>query len=349
MIIINDLHIGVNRLAGTTVASRQELKRRLLEGLEQLLARAGDEDVCILGDLFDTARVEMADWLATYKVLTTWLSQSPAKLYLVAGNHDLSKNSAQVSSFQALAALLKQSFPTSVEVVTEPQGLVNGAWCIPHMVNQEEFDKAIASVPACDYLLLHCNYDNEFAQQADHSLNLSREQAEAVPVKHIIFAHEHQQRRALGGKVVVIGNQLSSSIADCLGNAEKSYLDIGNGEPIYTHWEWINTRYTEINWQKLDEMPPHDFIRVVGKAEKSEAAEVYKAISKFRDSSQALVVSNAVVIGESALTEKTLEAALKDVEGFNVVGALRSLIADAGMLSIFNQAVSRVMVKLNGE
>lgn len=93
-----------------------------------------------------------------------------------------------------------------------------------HLPNQALFDDAIESLfplPDLAYVCLHCNYDNHFAQQSDHSLNLSAEVAQrfAQQHTHLIFAHEHQQRDF--SHVHIIGNQIPSSIADCLGNTSK--------------------------------------------------------------------------------------------------------------------------------
>lgn len=346
MIIINDLHIGASRVAGTTVSSRVALKQSLLDGFKQLLEANWSKDICILGDLFDTSKVDMADWVEVFKLLNDHASTAGSgNIYLVPGNHDLSKNSGNVSSFSALADLLVDIQPESIRIVSSPRWVnkLGGIYAIPHMVNQEEFDAALKEVPECTYLLVHCNYDNKFAQQSDHSLNLSKEQAEALPVKHIIFAHEHQQKEALGGKVQVIGNQLISSISDCLGNETKRYAEITAEGLKYHTYQQVSDQFCELDWCRLDDAK-HQFIRVVGSAKEEEAAEVAQAISKFRDKSDALVISNAVKIGASALTEESLEDALRDVQGFNVVAALRSLIADEKMLAMFDGSVERVAV-----
>jgi len=315
--ILNDVHIGAQRSAGTTPTTAWQLRQYLLEEFEKLVNCAGS--LVILGDLFDTGHVPMADLLRTWEILRRHCS-SGAPLYLVQGNHDLEKTLTTLSSFQFLCKLLQAEFPT-VTIVDSPQPTHNGStYIVPHLANQELFDLALQAVPKCDYLLLHCNYNNGFATESDHSLNLSLEQAAALPVKHIIFAHEHQARTALNGKVFVCGNQIPSSVADCLGNAAKYLTEIGpKGLTRVETWN-RKGNYSEQDWQSLSD-DGSKFIRVVGEASADEAAAVVSAISKFRSKSKALVITNAVQVEGTADGEQ-IQVSLEQVKSFDVLGAL---------------------------
>ncbi len=324
--IINDRHLGAVRSAGTTASTAYQLRLDLLEEFEEDLYSI-NSDLMILGDLFDGPNVSKADLLRTYRVLDDWLIRTGKSLWLIAGNHDLSKVSSELSSFGLLGGLLaaEGAYAGTVHYITEgtmtPYGYV-----ISHVTNQDIFNLELEKVPACDYLFLHANYDNKFAVESDHSLNMSREQAEAAPVKHIVFAHEHQARTELKGKVVVIGNQRPSSIADCLGNKTKSRLQVDPEFGMERVGTWqAEGDFSEQDWRDLKD--EGRFIRVVGTANSAEAAQVVTAISRFRATAKALVITNAVKV-EGLDDAAVLELSHEEITSFNVHAALRELLTD---------------------
>lgn len=141
--ILNDVHAGAERKSGTTALSRMALQHEINEQFDNLLP---DNDLMILGDLFDGPSVGNGIFLSVYEILQGWLKKGH-QLYLVPGNHDLSKNSTKMSDFQLLGELLQGS---NVCYVGEPQQH-GSLYIIPHMENQELFDEALANVPACSY------------------------------------------------------------------------------------------------------------------------------------------------------------------------------------------------------
>lgn len=321
--VLNDWHIGAVRTGGTTPTTAYQLRLDLLSQFEETLVGI-DTDLMILGDLFDGPDISKADLLSTYQALARWQLQSGKQLWLVNGNHDLSKNSTNFSSFQFLAELL-MSGPGVAHHIAEGRMTPHG-YVIPHVVNQDLFNLELAKVPECDYLFLHCNYDNGFAVDSDHSLNMSREQAEAAPVKHIVFAHEHQGRTELQGKIVVVGNNFPSSVSDCLGWLAKSYLTIDDAGEYDLPICWQpGGDFSEQDWRELTDTGR--FIRVVGEATAAEAAAVVTAISKFRATAKALVITNAVKIEGMDDTEQ-LELSHEEITAFNVREALRELLTD---------------------
>lgn len=317
--ILNDVHIGAQRASGTTPLSAWQLRQYLLQAFKDQVDQV-DGDLCILGDLFDTGGIPMADVLAAWQTLSTWLGRGH-RLFLVRGNHDVFSNSTVLSSFQFLCKLLVAQWPGQVLEVSEPTMLPDrSVYVIPHLPNQDLFDQALASVPACTYLLVHCNYHNNFAVESDHSLNLSQEQAMKLPVKHILFAHEHQQKEALGDKVVVMGNQFPSSVSDCLGNDSKRCAVI-TPDGLEFGYTWIaKGEYIEQNWRDLVDSG-EKFIRVVGEASAEEASEVVTAIAKFRNKAKALVITNAVKVAGAADGEQ-IQVTLEEIKTFDVFQAL---------------------------
>lgn len=317
---INDLHLGAVRTGGTTPATAYQLRLDLLKQFEELLVSI-DTDLCIGGDLFDGADISKQDLLRTYQCLDDWLVRTGKNLYALNGNHDLSKNSTNFSAFQFLMALLQASekrYAGLVLHVDEPMNTTHG-YMIPHLANQDLFDLALAAVPECDYLFVHCNYDNKFAVEKDHSLNMSEEQAKAAPVRHIIFAHEHKARRALQGKVLIVGNQFPSSVSDCLEIVFKRMLVIENGEPQFVETWRAEGDYSEQDWRELKD--EGRFIRIIGQATAAEATQVVTTISKFRASAKALVITNAVKV-EGVNDAEQLALSHEEITSFNVYEAV---------------------------
>ena len=326
--VLNDWHIGAIRSGGTTPATAYQLRQDLLGQFQHTLDGIAT-DLLLNGDLFDGPDIPKADLLRTYQLLWNWLEHNPtAHLYLSNGNHDLSKNSTVLSSFQLLAKLLISAFEARVTHIEAGQPICDGeAYVIPHVANQALFDVELARVPACDYLFVHANYNNGFAVESDHSLNVSEDQAHAAPVKFIVFGHEHQARIELGGKVVIVGNQVPSSVADCLGNATKGHFytmasDQGVGYNLPQHWH-AEGDFSEQDWRDLKDTGR--FIRVTGTATAEEGAKVVQVISRFRQQAKALVITNAVKI-EGVNDQEALALTHEQITGFDVHEALAKLL-----------------------
>lgn len=317
--ILHDTHIGAERSAGTTPLTAWQLRQYLLEEFKALVENA-QGPILILGDLFDTGHVPMADLLATWNILASHCFAGH-ELVLVQGNHDLEKTLTKLSSFQFLCKLLEGTYKNCVQVIDQPTALPRyDAYVVPHLANQDLFNAALAAVPKCGYLMVHCNFNNNFAVESDHSLNMSVEQAAVAPVKHVIFAHEHQAKTAINGKVYIAGNQFPSSISDCLGNDAK-YMTLLTKEGIKKIETWSRKgNYAEQDWRSLTDSG-EKFIRVVGDAVATEAADVVSAIAKFRNKSKALVITNAVKV-EGAADGEQIQITLEQVKSFDVLSAL---------------------------
>lgn len=321
--VLNDWHIGAIRSGGTTPATAYQLRQDLLLQFEELLYTI-DSPLLINGDLFDGPSIPAADLLRTFQVLSDWLARSCKSLYLSNGNHDLSKNSTVLSSFQLLAKLLIDVHGDLVTHIEAGTDIGHGRYVIPHVANQDLFDLELAKVPKCQYLFVHCNYDNEFAVESDHSLNLSKAWAEKLPVDHIVFGHEHQARIELNHRVIVVGNQQPSSISDCLNNSTKGafLLDDHLGHQFLETWR-AEGDFSEQDWRDLKD--EGRFIRITGNATAAEAAVVAQGIARFRSQAEALVITNAVKI-EGTDDAEVLALSHEEVTAFNVEAALMELL-----------------------
>lgn len=271
----------------------------------------------ILGDLFDTHDVAMSDVLKCFVTLTEWLDSNSNMLYLIPGNHDLSKTSTTLSSFEFLAQLLLMYDVAKVRYIGEAQMTPYG-YVIAHVANQELFDAEMLKVPECDFLFLHVNYDNHFAAQSDQSLNLSAEQAENCLARKIIIAHEHNTRQS--GKIIIPGNQTCSSVSDWLHSSTKSKAVIDNGVCTLHVVRTAADEYAEMDWKHL--VPSSaKFIRVTGEASAAEASLAISAVARYRSTSPALVITSAFRVASEDGT--SFAESLEQVQGFDIWAALR--------------------------
>jgi DNA repair exonuclease SbcCD nuclease subunit len=220
VLVINDLHIGVNRTGGTTPQSQAALRDYLRSGLEQLINNE-DQFVIVNGDLFDSFTVDPLEVVKTARLFLRWLSKTNSRaLNIVAGNHDYKPKADNLSSFHLLVHMLAFSeYENQVVVHDKELGRVCGTvWCIPHMPNQDLFNVEVAKAAEMDgkgrQLLLHCNYNNHFANNSDHSLNLDEEQTAALLMAGwtLVFGHEHIGRTLHGGRVLITAEYLATAL-----------------------------------------------------------------------------------------------------------------------------------------
>ena len=338
MLIINDIHIGVNRSGGTTVQSQVELQAAILQQLESHIEEESHH-VVVNGDLFDSFYIDLRQVINTYHVFFNWIKEHQSRLTLIAGNHDWSPKDGRVSSFHLLGFMLQKSNTGGiVEVLDYKKGFCHihrNVYCIPHMPNQNMFDdevlEAVKSSHDGQYLLLHCNYRNNFTANSDHSLNLSENQVDQLMEAGwtLIIGHEHKGYTLRGGRVIVVGNQFPTSISDCIDDTEKCMLNLlYGGVEMITTWESAG-QYEEIDWKDLEHSSTEaKFIRVVGVASIGESSDVVRAMSKFRQASTAFIVSNAVKVESHTLSSDIEISSMEEIQSFNVFDALMSELSE---------------------
>ncbi len=317
--IINDCHLLAHRSTGTTPHTAQALIQWNLEQFERLLSYADGGDLLINGDLFDRAQpttcaVKHTDFshnisgqtYITY-VLKQWCERNlQHKLLLSAGNHDLPRNDQLPSAFGTLCDTLKLICPNVIRI--DGYNYHQSTYAVvPHYANQSLFETALNAALdlSSTYIFVHANYDNPFAQQTDHSLNISQEMAQrfAKRNKTLVFGHEHHARQQ--DNIHIIGNQIISSIADCLGNnLHKYYVQLKNGQLNYLMFQDISQVYQDIPWTE-DKLPNVPFIRVSGQASSSQAVQVIHKLALWRKHSNAFIINNAVSIERSTLSTLT--------------------------------------------
>ena len=329
MLVINDLHAGTNRAGGTTPVSRALLADYVFNNIDDLLKRSDDGYTLINGDALDGFLVDNRTLQRLFQSLSRFLSDPRCQhLYLARGNHDVSKDSTKLSSFDLLGFMLKELAPEQVTVITEPTRINwsgGSGVVLPHAPNQDTFEAWMARAEeladGSKFLFVHANYDNEFAVEADHSLNISADQAKQLnrTFRYIVFGHEHQARQNKGNGVIVLGNQFPTSISDCLGNERKVCMVL-IGEDIHMEDTWkAQGSYYECDWSQVHMVPETaQFVRLTGEASDEQASEVLETVSTLRKSHRAFVIGNAVTINGRALDASASDA-LEEVQKFSVL------------------------------
>ena len=342
MLVINDLHVGVQRKGGTTPQTQQALRNYIRHGLQWLLDNE-DHEIAVNGDLFDAFTVDIVEVMKTYDIFAEWLEGGVRTLNMIQGNHDANPRGDKVSSFHLLCHFLKARFGNAVNVLDSGFAEIgfnpcdNGAvFCIPHMPNQDMFnievEKAINSVRVGSityYLLLHCNYKNTFAEHADHSLNLSDDQVGRLIMAgwNLVIAHEHVGYELRSGRVRVVGNQVPSSVSDCIGDDEKNALTIKDGVATYLPTWRSKGSFAEIDWRELDDADEGlKFIRVVGECTAEQSAEMVNAVATLRQKHGAFVISNAAKVDGLAAIEDGVADSLENLATFNVMDELAEVL-----------------------
>jgi UDP-2,3-diacylglucosamine pyrophosphatase LpxH len=291
--VINDTHLDVQRSAGSTPSSNQDLTQFINSDFHRLV-HADTGTLIVLGDLFDAGTVGFSTLMSAYGSLVEYLEEKHNKVVLVAGNHDLTRDTTQLSSFGYLCYLLRR-YRNFTEVF-EPT-MVGSDYIIPHLPNQQMFDEALKQVPNCRTLMLHCNIDSPFAVHPDHSLNALSNTLNAIPCNYVLCAHEHQTKQI--GKITIPGNQIPSSIADCLGTEVKSFSLLTDEGVKLVKWREMQGFFARVSWRDLEGWShPAKFIQVQGRATQEESALAVSTIANLRKQSRAFVISNAIEIDE---------------------------------------------------
>lgn len=343
-LVINDLHLGVQRSGGTTLSSANALRawaHQRHAALLNLAVAHNCDVVTVNGDLADQYDIPLGEGIEILATARDFLNAHPDKeLEWGLGNHDLSKDSSKLGIVAFLGTILEGWFPGRFRLIREPSMLAGGAYMIPHLVNQEQFDLALTRVPdEAKQVLLHCNYENTFAGALDHSLNVSREQVRKLRDRGmtVILGHEHLSRTLMNGHLVIVGNQFPTSVMDCLahGDAQKDgkkralvIAEDGSFEYIET-WSKNDPDgwFAEADWRELEDLHEdgRGFVRVVGEAVATEAADVVKAIAKFRQRSNSFVVTNAVQVeGLEAQDDEIVTQ--EDIRRIDVIGLLLGML-----------------------
>lgn len=344
ILVLNDAHLGVKRVAGTTIWSQLALREFVADSLFQCLATANSNKCLFAGDLFDNFTIDTNDIAKAIEVFArAWLSKGK-HLWLVAGNHDDSAKGNKMSHFELLCTALRTAFPDLVHVTSVGGYSPGDGWvqvdnviAVAHHCDQNAFLHTLRSLKHLyvdgNFVIVHANFDNGFAARSDHSLNVDREMAAWVTElgAKLLFAHEHQPRVMMDGNVIIMGNQWPTSIADCIGNEAKFGHVISDTIQPFETWNVHNKHgFGLMDWHQLGEglVPFEGFIRVTGDATAEEASTVMTTISRFRMKSKAMVVTNHVTIDGIAAAEDDEEEIEIDNSVFNLMDFIKDRMSE---------------------
>jgi hypothetical protein len=174
-------------------------------------------------------------------------------------------------------------------------------------------------------LITHCNFDNGFAEGNDHSLNLTRAQAELF--KTVIIGHEHLT--SVRGNVTAVGSMAPC----CPAEAEMKYMwHLSAAGDLHKRSSLGTELLGVVDWQGLNSETLLDggFIKVTGQATADEANVVLKEIDAFRKRSKAYMIQNAVKVGKidlGALEQETHA----DLDKFDAMAELLGMLGEGDL------------------
>lgn len=234
-IFFSDPHIGKTLSSHTTPTSRKKLKEDIVSMVDSIFSAEPEANGFICGgDLFDKYSNKEEDLAAAYSVLK--------KLKVcVAGNHDLIADREDLSSVELLSSILQAegedpviTSPSLIMLEDDRGDLTTALHVIPHVYNQTAFQEQIEKLTTkrncLNVVLLHCNYDSEFATD-ETTLNLSKAAAawllEEKGFDYILIGHEHAPATHHGGRLIVMGNTQPTSFHDI---SDKFYWKLEKGK-----------------------------------------------------------------------------------------------------------------------
>jgi DNA repair exonuclease SbcCD nuclease subunit len=327
--ITTDWHIGAKRSAGATPQSNAELTRYMLSSLESALDPARPH--LIAGDLFDAFTIDTATLFETYHILDRFLATGQ-DLAVMRGNHDFSERGSQRSSFDLVMGILEHQYPDNLTVAREVT-----AWhhfvLVPHLPNNEILKLEVEKLSDVHHsvVVFHANFDNPFAANSEHSLNVTPAMVEPLIERGnvVVFGHEHVHRLLYNGMLLVLGNAVPASISDCL-SGEAKYAAIFDGLEYVLHPRVVlNDVFQRVDWRDTGSANPMaKFIRVEGEATSDEAATVVNAVSALRKRHDAYVISNAVAIGGIQEFDELTSVSFEDVSKVDVLGLICEDLTD---------------------
>lgn len=307
IVFFTDPHMGLNRARNTTPSSMVKLRNCIRSQVENVLQNADEYFMVCLGDWFDN-----------YSNSETVLKESVPLLkqvdLVISGNHDQVNVKERVGSLELLSSFMDE-FDCPYNDVGEnlfyPYGLdaAGALLCvIPHCSTQELFDKALDAAAEhmrtgyinddrTWFLLLHCNYDNRFAEKDQNSLNLTKQQAARLleTFDYVMLGHEHQPREDFDGRLIVLGNTHPTGFADVSDKRTAVFMD---GKLEFRQLWNAQDNYLEVDYREIADSYPHQFIRITGTAKASLLPEITKAAKAVQNNSPNLLALKLDVVYE---------------------------------------------------
>lgn len=339
LIFYSDPHLGFNRTANTTVESRKRWSHlafdNLYQKLKELKTKHPAAIVICAGDMFDKESNDEATLLQAMKLMEV-------TDVVLAGNHDLPNREGKESTLRVLQKIYGD------ERIVLPAQTSDWGWdkrdrftLLPHHGNQVLFDNAVVGLLLEDndgVLVTHCNYDSERATHNDASLNMTKDQAEALiesGFKFIVNGHEHAPRTELQGRFRIVGNTFPTGFGDISDKFVWLYDERNSqwtAEPLFSRENsfkvWLPAGFeAHVQGEPL-------FIDLVGKVEPEQGPAVAEYLTKLFDQG-CFAVRNRVTY----TTSDQVVGDLSEV-GASVVNLAETIskdLKDSDLGELFNQ------------
>lgn len=354
---LSDSHLGKHLRTNTTEASRGRLKKALFNTtIGWAKGHQGDGPVFHCADLYDRGH-------NSEEIIMQGLQVSKHLAALVSGNHDARNIKEATTSFDITAAnfsgVVASPFWEPAYPVELWYDLSVRVDAIPHCVSQAVFDESIALASKQDVsakgkiLILHCNYENPFADERDQDLNITAAQVDALLEVYdlIISGHEHQYCSRHNGRFINVGSQHPTSFNDIsdkyavLVDHEVLKESSNPADAVSLQLTWDVSSYCQCDVMETlaaHEAPlPHglQFIRLTGELPAERASEVADLVSNLWQSMPNLIaVKQSDITYISTHTES--EGDTSDLE--SLPDTIRSELDHEGMKELFDEALKSV-------
>jgi len=232
LLIFSDPHLFTDRKQNFTRDSSERREKKSQETLKQILDSEDHVKICV-GDFFnsfsnsETKIVESEEFALKVD-------------FILAGNHDHSKNDNVHSSLDVLSLV----HPNRV-IKTPTLFLLRDnirLYFVPHCLLREQFEKHLSELSLDsgfrNLLFLHCNYAPGY-ETDDSTLVLTKEMAQSLVsagFDRIFMGHEHAPRDLMNGKLTIVGNHFPTNFSDL---SDKRYLIYDSEtDTLESHWVW---------------------------------------------------------------------------------------------------------------
>jgi DNA repair exonuclease SbcCD nuclease subunit len=348
IVFYTDPHLGLNRVANTTPASRAKLREALYDQIDRVLDADGAK-VCV-GDLFHTYSNDEETLFQGYRALRY-------SEVILAGNHDVTNRKDSIGSLQFLSTLepgtvwITPFGEAGYQVYRMGNAVLFG---VPHVASQALFEESLQRVcdevdsgdvprsgtmkegPGVRILLLHANYECPFAE-AETTLNLTEAWAEKLLERfdYIIMGHEHQPRDLFGGRLVILGNTHPTGFSDI---SDKRIAILEGGELRFEKIWDAKSGYKAYTRDTIPTATSAQFVRITGTVDAGDVGKVTKAVANLWKESDELYavkldieVKTATVTADGTRIEvESLPATIrKELKGTSMLGLFEELLEKA--------------------
>ena len=136
MRFVGDVHLGRTFKTGVPLNRRGEIEEKFWEAFIKVMQNPIQQKVVQLGDLFDSPVVDNDVLWRAYDVIRYGANKNPdTSFYFIAGNHDLSKDEADVPAIRILRELLRDCenvfFVVDVPLLVEDFTLIPWSYTVP--------------------------------------------------------------------------------------------------------------------------------------------------------------------------------------------------------------------------